>query len=140
MSDPKLTRAERKAKRAGIIASQKAAKEEALLDAKEESKKKSFRKNVIIFCTLLVTMPLLAYGILSLGDSVTERKAAINELAVANYQVQDAAQTRTTSFTGDDITVSVNGKIHTCRGLHAEDLAAKKPFTCEDGTVIQPKP
>ena len=139
MPAPKLTRAERKSKRAEIIASQRAAKENALLKSEEDAKKKRFRKNVIIFCTLLVTMPLLAFGILAFGDSVAERKATINELVVANYQVQDAAKTRNTSFTGDDITVSVNGKLHTCRGLHAENLISKKPFTCEDGTVIQPK-
>ena len=139
MPAPKLTRAERKAKRAEIAASQREATKTALHEAEREANRKNFRKNLIIFGTLCVTMPLLAYGIIGIGNSVADHKERIITLITTNYNVQDAQNIRTRSFTGDDVVISTNNKIHTCRGLAKDDLIAKKPIKCDGGTVIQPK-
>lgn len=131
----KTTRAERRAASRERIASQKAAKEAAALQHEEEAGKRNFRKNLIILGTLLVTMPILAFVILSAGSSVADHKNTINELVAANYEVQDVSQIRTTSFIGDDVMITVDGKMHECRGLTEDNLKAKKPLACKDITI-----
>jgi hypothetical protein len=74
------------------------------------------------------------------GTNVAANKAATVELVFRNYQVEDAETARNRAFLGNAVTVSAAGKVHTYQGLMDDDLRAKKPITCDDGTVLQHKP
>lgn len=140
MAGTRTTRSERKAARAVEITAQRAKKESLRLEAEKDANRRNTKKNFLILGVLTVSMLGLAFGITTVGANVAENKAATVELVLSNYQVEDAKNAPNRVFLGNAVTVSAAGKAHTCQGLMDDDLRAKKPITCDDGAVLQPKP
>jgi hypothetical protein len=140
MAGTQPTRAERKAARAVEITAQRTKKESLRLEAERSANSRNTKKNLLIFGVLTVSMLGLAFGLNTVGTNVAANKAATVELVLSNYQVEDAETARNRVFLGNAVTVSAAGKVHTCQGIIDDDLRAKKPITCDDGAVLQPKP
>lgn len=126
--------------RAVEIAAQRAKKESLRLESEQNARRRNTKKNLLILGVLTVSMLGLALGLNTVAANVAENKAATVELVLSNYQVEDAKNAPNRVFLGNAVTVSAAGKAHTCQGLMNDDLRAKKPITCDDGSVLQPKP
>lgn len=63
----------------------------------------------------------------------------MERLVTQNYHVEAVGPAVNRDFTGSTLAISAGGKVHTCAELTEETLNAKKPITCKDGYVVQPK-
>lgn len=137
MNSPQGARAERKEVSSENIVTQKAEGEEAF--------RRTLHRDILIFAALLLTGGLLANGIGNAVNASSPYDQIINNLIVANYDVQDSEKIRDTNFltdtrlTGENVMVTTNGESYECRGLFEIDLEDKKPLTCT-GITIQPNP
>lgn len=137
MNSPQGARAEHKEASSENIVAQKA--------EGEETHRRTLRRDILIFAVLLLTGAFLTNGIGNAVNASGPHDRIINNLIVANYDVQDSQKIRDTNFltdtrlTGENVVVTTNGKSHECRGLFIKDLEDKKPLTCT-GITIQPKP
>lgn len=96
-------------------------------------------KFFITLGVLIVSMFGLAYLIVESRSAADADNRSVQQMVLENYDVDAVGETPNRKPSGYGLTISKGTTVHTCTGVEKGDVIAKKPITCNDGYVVQPK-